>query len=440
MLLQSSAAAALLALALPAGAQLRLPQVPQVPVPNLPAVRDLTESAQRVRETLAPRDLIGLRARTIRDLLQRHGDALEADPAGAPAVRGEVVALSPSAAALAAARAEGFTVAREETLEGLDERAVVLRAPAGMTAAQVLQRLRAIDPHGTYDLNHLYLGGGATPAGRVPSLSKGAAETSTPSNAPAQPQRPKLGLIDSGVDLRHPALRHADVRSFGCGGNRVPSAHGTAVASLLVGRARRFAGAAPGAALYAADIYCGEPTGGAATQLLAAFAWLARERVPVINVSLVGPPNAALERVVKTLAARGHLIVAAVGNDGPAAPPLYPAAYPEVIAVTGVDARDRVLPEAGRGPHVAFAAPGADMLVAVSGSDDLAPARGTSYAAPLVAGLLALAASGGADAVALLKRDAIDLGPPGRDPIYGHGLVAQALRVDPIALRDAVAR
>lgn len=433
MLLQSSAAAALLALALPAGAQLRLPQVPQVPVPNLPAARDLTESAQRVRESLAPRDLAGLRARTIRDLLQRHGDALEADPAGAPAVRGEVVALSPSATALAAARAEGFTVAREETLEGLDERAVVLRAPAGMTAAQTLQRLRAIDPHGTYDFNHLYLGGGAVGAN--------GAEPGAPANAKAA-RTPgiRLGLIDGGVDLRHPALRHADVRSFGCGGKRVPSAHGTAVASLLVGRARRFAGAAPGAVLYAADVYCGEPTGGAATQLLAAFAWLARERVPVINVSLVGPPNAALERVVKTLAARGHLIVAAVGNDGPAAPPLYPAAYPEVIAVTGVDARDRVLPEAGRGPHVAFAAPGADMLVAASGSDDLAPARGTSYAAPLVAGLLAVAANGGADAVALLKHGAIDLGPPGRDPIYGHGLVAQALRVDPIALRDSLAR
>lgn len=436
MLLQSCATAALLALALPTGAQLRLPQVPQVPqvpLPNLPAVRDLNESAQqRVRESLAPRDLAGRRAQTIRELLQRHGDALEADPGGAPAVRGEVVALSPSAAALEAARAEGFAVAREEVLEGLDERAVVLRAPAGMTATQALQRLRAIDPHGTYDFNHLYLGGGAPPGA--------AAAAPAPPDAPAQAQRPKLGLIDGGVDVHHPALRHAEVRSFGCGGQRVPSPHGTAVASLLVGRARGFAGAAPDAALYAADVYCGEPTGGAAAQLLAAFAWLARERVPVINVSLVGPPNTALERVIKSLAARGHLIVAAVGNDGPAAPPLYPAAYPEVIAVTGVDAHDRALPEAGRGPHVAFAAPGADMLVAASGSDDLAPARGTSYAAPLVAGLLAIAGSSGAEAVALLKRDAIDLGPPGRDPIYGYGLVGRALRVDPIALRNSRAR
>ncbi|MFN3566979.1 MAG: S8 family serine peptidase [Burkholderiaceae bacterium] len=430
-LLQSCATVALLALALPTGAQLRLPQVPQVPLPNLPAVRDLNESAQqRVRESLAPRDLAGRRAQTIRELLQRHGDALEADPGGAPAVRGEVVALSPSAAALEAARAQGFTVAREEALEGLDERAVMLRAPAGMTAAQALQRLRAIDPHGTYDFNHLYLGGGAPPG----------AAAAAPPDAPAQAQGPKLGLIDGGVDVRHPALRHAEVRSFGCGGQRVPSTHGTAVASLLVGRARGFAGAAPGAALYAADVYCGEPTGGAAAQLLAAFAWLARERVPVINVSLVGPPNAALERVIKSLAARGHLIVAAVGNDGPAAPPLYPAAYPEVIAVTGVDAHDRALPEAGRGPHVAFAAPGADMLVAVSGSDDLAPARGTSYAAPLVAGLLAITASDGSDPVDALKREAIDLGPPGRDPIYGYGLVGRALRVDPIALRNSRAR
>ena len=67
------------------------------------------------------------------------------------------------------------------------------------------------------------------------------------------------------------------------------------------------------------------PTGGAVDAVAAAFGWMARERVAVINVSLVGPRNALLERVVKTLVSRGHLIVAAVGNDGPAAPPLYPA-------------------------------------------------------------------------------------------------------------------
>ena len=93
----------------------------------------------------------------------------------------------------------------------------------------------------------------------------------------------------------------------------------------------------------------------------AAFGWMARERVAVINVSLVGPRNKLMERVVKTLVSRGHLIVAAVGNDGPAAPPLYPASYDGVIGVTAVDEKHRVLIEACRGKQVDFAAQGADI-------------------------------------------------------------------------------
>src|SRR6185503_9291329 len=97
---------------------------------------------------------------------------------------------------------------------------------------------------------------------------------------------------------------------------------------------------------------------GAAVDAVAdAFSWLVGERVPVINVSLVGPPNALLEAVVLRVIARGYLIVAAVGNDGPAAPPLYPAAYRDVIGVTAVDAHRLVLVEAGRGSLVNFAAP-----------------------------------------------------------------------------------
>ncbi|MBK6454031.1 MAG: hypothetical protein IPF84_16605 [Proteobacteria bacterium] len=72
-----------------------------------------------------------------------------------------------------------------------------------------------------------------------------------------------------------------------------------------------------------------------------------QQSVPVINVSLVGPPNVLLQRAIQMALARGHLIVAAVGNDGPSAPPLYPAAYPGVVAVTAVDRADKVLIEAG---------------------------------------------------------------------------------------------
>ena len=158
------------------------------------------------------------------------------------------------------------------------------------------------------------------------------------------------------------------------------------------------------------------------------LAWMAQRQVPVINVSLVGPRNRLLERVVARVIERGHVLVAAVGNDGPAAPPLYPAAYPGVVGVTGVDRRGRVLLEACRGPHVAFAALGANLQAAAipGGRVD---ARGTSYAAPQVAALLALqvrqtSPAAVQAALEMLAGAATDLGPRGRDPVYGHGWVA----------------
>jgi subtilisin family serine protease len=165
----------------------------------------------------------------------------------------------------------------------------------------------------------------------------------------------------------------------------------------------------------------------------AGFGWLARQRVGVINVSLVGPRNALLERVVASLVSRGYLIVAAVGNDGPAAAPLYPAAYEGVLGVTAVDARHRVLLEACRGKHLDLAAPGADISGAASGApESYATVRGTSFASPIVAGLLAKTlptpdATTRARAVQTLTARAEDLGPRGRDDIYGAGLVGAEL-------------
>jgi subtilisin family serine protease len=215
----------------------------------------------------------------------------------------------------------------------------------------------------------------------------------------------------------------------------VPAEHGTAVASLLVGRAAALHGAAPGAALFAADVFCGQPTGGAVDAVAEAFEWLLQQRVAVINVSLVGPPNRVLESVVRSVLARGHLIVAAVGNDGPAAAPLYPAAWPGVVGVTAVDARQHVLVEAERGPQVKFAAPGAD-LAAAALPHGYALVRGTSFAAPIVAGLLARElpapdVAGAQAAVATLAQRALDLGSPGLDPVYGYGLVGAELRNQP---------
>jgi subtilisin family serine protease len=200
----------------------------------------------------------------------------------------------------------------------------------------------------------------------------------------------------------------------------------------MIGRSPQFHGAAPGSELYAADVYCGLPTGGAVDAVSDALGWMVHEHVPVINVSLVGPPNAMLENVVRLVIARGHLVVAAVGNDGPAAPPLYPASYPDVVGVTAVDARQRVLLEACRGKQVKFSAPGADMSAA-NPAQSYAAVRGTSFASPIVAGLLAESLqapdkAAAARAVSDLAAHAIDLGAPGPDPVYGFGLVGGDLR------------
>lgn len=362
----------------------------------------------------------------ILDLLRRYPRRIEADPAGNPIVRGEVLALSPSASALARAVAVGFSVVHAQTLGPLDLRLVVLRPPAHTSTWDALKELRRLDPAGIYDFNHLYTDSG-TVSPQAGTLPRGIDRTVAPRAA----KEVVLGLIDGGVEVNHPVFQQDVIHRHGCSGVAVPSAHGTAVASLMIGGDARFAGAAPAALLYAADVYCGQPTGGTVEAIAEAFAWMMSEHVPVINVSLVGPPNILLQQVIDRVLARGTLIVAAVGNDGPAAPPLYPAAYPGVIGVTAVDSHRRVLVEAERGPQVMFAAPGAD-IDAARLPRGLAPVRGTSFAAPLVAGLLArhLPAPNPRAArlaVEQLAAQAIHLGSSGRNPVYGYGLVAEHL-------------
>jgi len=420
-----------------AEAQVALPNVrlPNVagsglPVTGLPLNGDRTLSD--LSNDLDPRRLTDLRRLHLLDLIRKNPKEIETDPNGAPILRGEVVAFSPSDAALEKARAAGFMVVRERVLEGLDARVVVLKVPDGRATRRALRQLKGLDPEGAYDFNHLYTDSGEIGAGQDASAGPGAgtglgvAASSGVSGASSGVDT-KVGLIDGGVDTSHDVFRDIVIHQHGCSGPPVPEAHGTAVASLMIGRSSRFHGAAPGSELYAADVYCGLPTGGAVDAVAEAFSWLVREHVAVINVSLVGPPNVMLENVVRLVVARGYLVVAAVGNDGPAAPPLYPASYPDVVGVTAVDARERALLEACRGRQVKFAAPGADMSAA-NPAQSFAAVRGTSFASPIVAGLLAEAIhepdkAAAQRAVADLATRAVDLGAPGPDPVYGFGLV-----------------
>ncbi len=386
-----------------AQAQITLPNVRLPALPRAPLMASVAEEAGSDL-----RRLEDVRRLAVRDLIRRNRAVIQADRQGAAIVRGEILAVSAERAAIDAAVAAGFTVVRTRVLEGLDTQVVVLGVPAGMDTLRALDELRSLAPSTQFDLNHIYSSSGG---------ELQAAPVQLPEHARTPAPAGKLGLIDSGVDAAHPVFKDVLLHQHGCSAP-VPDAHGTAVASLLAG---------PGTQLYAADVYCGTATGGAADAVAEAFSWLAHEHVAVINVSLVGPPNVTLETVVRLTIARGHLVVAAVGNDGPAAPPLYPASYPGVVGVTGVDAHRRVLFEAGRGPQVRFAAPGADISAAKS-VRTFEVVRGTSFAAPIVAGLLAARLpvpdpTAAQRAIEELAREAIDLGAPGPDPVYGYGLV-----------------
>ncbi|WP_082560189.1 MULTISPECIES: S8 family serine peptidase [unclassified Brevundimonas] len=426
--LATALAGLVLAAAAPAWAQLGLPGG----VPSLPRILPdrLPVDAGRLQDDLLGRVEGALQAPSrLRNLIRRSDGALEADPGGWPAVRAEIVAVDPSPAGRRMVLDAGFTVIREERLEDLDLAVVVLAPPRGLSLRRAVERLRELDPDGSYEFNHVHAPAGLL-AGEAADTPEAGPNAAPP--APAQAGGVRVGLIDTGVDAGHPALAGATVRRQGFAGAYHSDAHGTAVASLLAGRSGAFSGAAPGAVLFAADVYGGSPSGGSSTGIAEALAWMVRNEVPVVNISLVGPRNALVEAAVRRASARGVLIVAAVGNDGPAAAPLYPASYPDVVGVTAVNARGRVLPEAGRGPQVDFAAPGADMAAAGPGQGYVS-VRGASFAAPLVAGLLARR-PGRREAVQALAAEARDMGARGPDPVYGRGLVAAELRVDPAAV------
>ncbi len=429
-------ALAALSVAAAAHAQLRLPSLGSAlaPIARAPLVQRVDPLVAGV---LAPANLVAARLDEAQRRLRAHPDRLERDPRGELVVRAEVLAQPSSPVARDALLAGGFQLLREDLLDGLDDELLVLGAPAGQSLADAVDRARAIDPNGRYDFHHVYLGSGdvAVP-GATPMP---AAEARGPGGLDAGPGPVQVGLIDSGIDGAHPALRHAAVVRHGCGDTPRPAPHGTAVASLLVGQEDRFRSALPRARLYAGDAYCDDATGGSVEAIARELAWLAQKRLAVINVSLVGPPNQVLQQLVAHVVAKGILIVAAVGNDGPAAPPLYPASWPGVVGVGAVDGRLRLLPEAARGPQVMFVAPGADMVAAANGESAFARVRGTSFAAPLVAGLLAAlyqvpSPDGARAAIARLAGTARDLPAAPRDGI-GRGLVGETLRTPP----DAVA-
>lgn len=253
--------------------------------------------------------------------------------------------------------------------------------------------------------------------------------------APLCDQPVAIGMVDTAIQTDHPAFASSTIIERGFVGQESgtalnePSGHGTAVAGLLVGTQEKLPARLPQATLYNASVFYARnqyAQGATMMHLVRALDWLLKEDVSLINMSLAGPDNRVLAAVIAKVIDQGKAIVAAAGNEGPAAPPLYPAAYPQVISATAVDEDARVYRWANRGEHVDFAAYGVSVLTA-RGGGDFGRESGTSMAAPIVSAFLAceLLANRGrvSEAIKALAGKAEDLGEAGRDPVFGYGLL-----------------
>jgi Subtilase family len=254
-------------------------------------------------------------------------------------------------------------------------------------------------------------------------------------------------IVDSGLDVAHPEfVGRPDIallnqqEPVGIGGE-----HGTSVASVIGAPVNGIGlvGIYPRAVLRSWDAALGQGTRLESSDIAAGILAAARAGKSVINLSLGGDRDIAIELAVSEAIADGSLVVAASGNDGTRGNPLgYPAALPHVTTVAATDQSGAVASFSSRSPYVDLAAPGDNILVASALGKNWQPSSGTSFSSPLVAGAAAWiwTARPSLDAgqvAEILRRSARDIDQPGRDPASGFGIlnVGAALAL-PSPIRD----
>lgn len=373
-----------------------------------------------------------------RGLLPRRSSPRRSQPP-APAIQApnEIVGLGFSPAQLGQLTASGFQVLERGTMATFNSEIVKLRIPSALTMDAARQQARALAPQASVDFNHFFRPEqrAERPCVATDCLARSVIGWPSAQDWPgACAGAVRIGLVDTAINPEHDAFEHGNVEIIRLADEKLPESgrqHGTAVAALLVGSATtRTPGLIPSGTLIAVDAFhrAGrQDDRSGAFDLVRAIDLLIAREVHVINLSLSGPPNLLLEEVVKKAGERQILAVAAAGNDGPRAEPVYPAAYEEVIAVTATDKRKRPYRRAGRGEHIDFAAPGVAVWTAASVSG-ARPKTGTSFAAPFVTAAVALMKASKPELAPdqireMLTGSAEDLGDPGKDPVFGWGLL-----------------
>lgn len=357
--------------------------------------------------------------------------ATEADIAFDP---GELLAVNISDTALQLAATLGLDLIARDALPGLGLSMVRLRLPKDLARANALMKqLMRIDPLGLYGRNSIYRLAGAPAAACEGTRCYGQALTGWPVGGCSRAVR--IGMLDSAVDAKHPALRGQTLVQERIAERRpkaIEQDHGTAIAAQLIGNGSGgVQGLLPRASLYAADVFELDRESRPYTdayRLIRGLDWLARQKLDSLNISIAGPDSPLLHRAVQILEAQGVAIAAAAGNLGPTAPAQYPAAYPEVLAVAAVDREFRPYARGNQGAYVGIAAPG--VTVWTAGAGNVVHFRdGSSHASPWAAASLALLRREPTErgnvqvAITALKRAARDLGVRGADPVFGAGLL-----------------
>jgi hypothetical protein len=238
-----------------------------------------------------------------------------------------------------------------------------------------------------------------------------------------------IAVIDSEIDAKHPDLGGTVTKGFDAlGGGETPHLHGTEMAGAI-GAHGKLLGIAPNAQILAAHAF-DDSAGiakGTSFAIDKSLQWATDNGARIVNMSFAGPADPTLRRLLAAANAKGIVLIAAAGNAGPQSEPLYPAADPNVIAVTATDSDDHVFKMANRGRHIAVAAPGVDIIaLAPGGSYELA--TGTSIAAAHVSGIAALllerkSSLTPSDVRGILIATAKRPGPPTPDSDFGAGLV-----------------
>lgn len=254
-----------------------------------------------------------------------------------------------------------------------------------------------------------------------------------------------IAVVDTGIDMTHPDLRDKLVPGFNVLSPGQPpqddNGHGThasGIAAASTDNRTGIAGTAPRCRIMPIKALNSEG-GGDGFSVATGVVWAVDNGAHIINLSLGGEaPQETLERAIKYALARNVSVIVAMGNESTNAL-RYPASYPGVIAVGSVDQTRNLSNFSNYGKWMSVVAPGSQILSTMPMQSVYMTSAegymneydfmdGTSMAAPMVAGVVALMKSRHpnltpAEIKARLEGTARDLGAPGFDERFGHGLV-----------------